>query len=134
MYRFVRIFKNLMYGPDISMYGFVRIFFPQNLGSHPVEFILFLLSNPTYSTYVCMMLCSKYTIGDFIYHLFQLSTHIQGVYDPYGLGSLARSRIKRRPQLSESEDGDHSVVSGSGHPPVLSSSRQEGNNWSLEYR
>ncbi len=30
----VRIFLNLMYGPDIRMYGFVRIFF-QNLGSHP---------------------------------------------------------------------------------------------------
>ncbi len=34
MYGFVRNFQNLMYGPDISMYGFVRISF-QNLGSHP---------------------------------------------------------------------------------------------------
>ncbi len=27
MYGFVRIFLNLVYGPDISMYGFVLIFF-----------------------------------------------------------------------------------------------------------
>ena len=67
---------------------------------------------------------------------------VKQVYDPYGLGSLARSRIKKRPQLSESEDGDHSVVSGSGMTgggmshgaPPTSLSRQDSKTWTLDYR